>query len=531
MADILLPTWLKCAKVGFRYADSTGVSQPEFSGIIRTGSRGGDRLRAELEFTPTATSSTEAAQERRALMAFLARLQGRQNRAYLTNPARRIGGSFPTTELFTNNTFANGTTGWSTQNSTLSVHDRVMRLTVSKASGAGPAFYQSPTVSQYVPYILRGFLGQRSKTGVQAGTYTNGVSNYSLDAQGLISQVMFSISTSLGTTYPVVYDGPGNVTVTGDYIDCPYTSLARCALVDNGPNLLLQSDDFTTTWTNTRSTDAANSTTAPDGTSTADSIIEDATASSTHYVQQNVTVASTTNLDYAFTVCLKAGTRSFARVELLEGTGSHECYIDVNLTSGALGTATASGANWTNPRAFVVDLKNGWWKVTIIGRKASASTTVGALVLLATSLGGTSYSGDGASLIYAWRATLAQSGVPTRLVQTTTAATTGTAQTGNRIHLKGLPVSTNGLLLPGDEVEVITSYGSELKLVTASLNSDAAGLGYLQFNPPLRGAPADNAAVVIHEPMGRFVFTGDIVGWEHEPGIVTRASAEFEESA
>jgi hypothetical protein len=89
-----------------------------------------------------------------------------------------------------------------------------------------------------------------------------------------------------------------------------------------------------------------------------------------------------------------------------------------------------------------------------------------------------------------------------------------------------LPVSTNGLLMPDDEIQV----GNELKLVTAPLNSDAAGLGYLQFEPPLRGAPADNAPVILHEPMGRFLFTGELVGWDHEPGIITRASAEFEEA-
>jgi hypothetical protein len=117
------------------------------------------------------------------------------------------------------------------------------------------------------------------------------------------------------------------------------------------------------------------------------------------------------------------------------------------------------------------------------------------------------------------------------LVQTTTTATSGTAQTGNGLHIKGLPASTNGLLLPNDEFEIITALGSELKITQAALNSDAAGLGYLQFGPPIRGVLADNAPVIVHEPMGYFMFAGDAVGWDHDPAIITTASAEFEEAS
>ncbi len=66
--------------------------------------------------------------------------------------------------------------------------------------------------------------------------------------------------------------------------------------------------------------------------------------------------------------------------------------------------------------------------------------------------------------------------------------------------------------------------------MTARLNSDAAGLGYLQFEPPIRTSPADNAPVIIHAPMGRFLFTGDAVGWDNDPGFWSSATAEFEEA-
>lgn len=535
MTDILLPPWLKMASIGFRYMDSTGVSRPEFTGVMRTGSRGGDRLAASLEFTPQATTSADSAQERATLIAFLSSLRGKQNRAVMTNPARRLRGSFPASELVSNNTFANGTTGWAAGGgAVLTALDRVLRLT--RASSTDPFATQSPSgLTQYAPYIARVMVSGAAAGEDNVGVGLNvGDAATSFGAAGALRSAVLVSRQTTGTFY---LDQSSSGPIAGSYWEVSYASLARCALVDNGPNALLQSDDFTNAaWVNTRTTDAANSTAAPDGTTTADSIIEDASASSTHYIAQSVTVSSSVG-DFAFTVCLRAGTRSFARVSLQESSGNHTCDVDVNLSTGAIANTSASGANWTDPRSYVANLGGGWYAVTIIGRKASAGTTISAIIFLATALGTISYTGDGASLIYAWRGTLATYqaspflGVPTRLVQTTTTAATGTAQTGSGIHIKGLPTSTGGLLRPDDEVEIITSFGSEMKIVTATLNSDAAGLGYLQFAPPIRGVLADNAAVIVHEPFGRFIFSGDLIGWDHAPGIITSASAEFEEAA
>jgi hypothetical protein len=534
VTDFILPPWLKTASARFQYIDATGISRGEFGGPPKTGTRGGDRLHATLDFSPTATTAAEAAQERRILISLLARLQGRQHRIYITNPARRLAGSFPATELLTNNTFANGATGWFTDaNSTITAQDRMLRATVTQCDlTAIEMLYQVPTVVANVPHVLRALtLDGRGSSGVSIGPSLSlghtSVASYGT-TRGLKTATGVPSITN-ATQYPVVINSSSGY-VAGDYVDTPWCSLSRCALVDNGANLLLQSDDFTTTWVNTRTTDAANSTTAPDGTTTADSIIEDASASTTHIIAQGVTVAATVDLDYTFTVCLKAGTRTFASLVLTESTGSHTCQYDINLSNGAVNAAVANGANWANARGFIVNMGNGWYRATLVCRKVSAGTTVTPAIYMANSLGGISYTGDGASLFYAWRATFTQSAVATRLVSTTGASAPGIVQTGNGIHIKGLPASTNGLLLPLDEVEIITSFGSELKIVTVSLNSDAAGLGYLQFTPPIRGALADNAPVIVHEPFGYFMSSGEAIGWEHMPGIVTNASAEFEEA-
>lgn len=478
--------------------------------------------------------------ERRALIAFLAKLGGRQNRAYLSNPAKLLAGSFPAAELLSNNTFENGLTGWSgTAGTVRTVADRVLRGTREEVTGAAVHHVLQPSanvaVTQYAPLVLRTMLLQGRGAFTAGFSLGFGSAPGSFDylsgpsiapPVGLLSLTFVPYTTTVGCA---VRDSSSANVLPGDYTEIPWISLSRCALVDNGPNLLLQSDDFTTSWVNTRSTDAANVTAAPDGTTTADSIIEDATANNDHHIEQSVTVASSA-ADFCGATALKAGARTWARVQLIENNIGGSAHAFINLTTGAL-SSLGSDDNWLNVRAFSRDLGNGWYYVAVVARKTNSATGIRLRIKLATGDGVDSYTGNGSSNILAWRGTLAQSSVPIRLVQTTTSAQPATAQTGSALHTKGWLASTNGLLLPGDELGIITSYGSELKIATATLNSDAAGLGYLQFTPPIRGVLDDNAAIIVQQPMGRFVFTGEMVGWENEPGIITRAAAEFEETA
>jgi hypothetical protein len=102
----------------------------------------------------------------------------------------------------------------------------------------------------------------------------------------------------------------------------------------------------------------------------------------------------------------------------------------------------------------------------------------------------------------------------------------GAAQTGSTLAIDGLPLSTAGLLLPGDWFSV----GLELKRVTAPLNSDGSGNGTLQFSPPLRASPADNDPVIINQPFGRFILSSSENGWQSTPGIFAAYSLDLVEA-
>jgi len=93
----------------------------------------------------------------------------------------------------------------------------------------------------------------------------------------------------------------------------------------------------------------------------------------------------------------------------------------------------------------------------------------------------------------------------------------GGSQTGGNLIVDGLPTSTNGLARAGDWFEV----NGELKRLTADLNSDSSGNGYLIFEPTLRTSPADNAPVIFRSPMGRFLLAEESTSWGTRPGILS----------
>lgn len=102
----------------------------------------------------------------------------------------------------------------------------------------------------------------------------------------------------------------------------------------------------------------------------------------------------------------------------------------------------------------------------------------------------------------------------------------GASQTGSALIVDKLPASTNGLLLPGDQVQI----GDELKIVTVPLNSDSSGNGYLQFAPSLRHSPADNAPIIVYRPMGKFLLDKSENGWDSAPGIFSSAEVSLLEA-
>lgn len=508
----MIPPWVRISGGRYDFDSNTAAFPSIFTGAVSAVGRTGDKVR--VSFTSQNTAHSEDAPTRALLSAIRARLRGQANLIWYTDPGYSPRGSFPAAELLTNNTFASGTTGWTSQsNTTISVADRTLRAQRNSVTGNSFSIRQQVTTTQYAPYVLRFFV-QPGR-----GSYASGFTAYDFSASERIGSAAtsgFIVGSHVArstTVTPALLDETLSALLAGDYFHVPYASYARCALVDNGPNLLRRSDELgTSPWSATRASVTANATTAPDGTSTAESIVEDSTAGQTHFISHSsVTVASATG-DFSFSAALKAGSRTWCALWLQENTGSTAAVVYFNLSAGSVGVVN-TGTNWSNVRGFAASLGNDWYHCTLVARKTNAATSLSGLILIAESNNDGVFDGNGSGNIYAWRATLAQSSVPTRLVQTTTAAQAATAQTGPGYYTKGWPASTNGLLLMDDWVQI----GNQLNKVVAPVNSDAAGKAYLQLAYPQRTAPSDNDPVIIHQPFSRFIAMSNEGGYDFRP--------------
>jgi hypothetical protein len=186
-------------------------------------------------------------------------------------------------------------------------------------------------------------------------------------------------------------------------------------------NLLLRSQEFSNAyWIKTRSSIAANATTAPDGTNTAAKLVED-NSTNTHKLESTAfTSGLTSGINYAYSVFLKASERTWAVLEVtgLLGAG----YAWFNLANGTVGTTI----NLVS--ASVQALGNGWYRCTIVDLSTGTGDPATICnIFPATADNVVNYAGDNTSGIFIWGAQLEAASFPSSYVPTVAAASTRAA--------------------------------------------------------------------------------------------------------
>jgi hypothetical protein len=351
---------------------------------------------------------------------------------------------------------ANGGTGATTQTTAATSlignppNDGLQYTLASKKTSGTPSFYWVDSTG-YAPTLDLLFAADKSLTA-----YTGPTPSYSRASTGAYFNASGVLTTAAvnAPRFNHVYNGSSWV--------------SKGLLVEEQrTNVCTYSEDFTNgVWTKTRSSISSNATTAPNGTSTADKLIEGA-SSTTHVV------TFTTVTGGVFSVFAKASERSW--IALQQNSPGNYCYF--NLSSGTVGSASGSTGSITS-------VGNGWYRCSIAVTSASSMWDI----FVATGDNGASYTGDGTSGVFLWGAQVETGSFSTSYISTTTAAVTRSAdvcqitgtdfsgfwnQTEGTISVEYDTYVPNTNTTYNTRVVAVSDVGSDLNRIFVSPNASA----------------------------------------------------------
>jgi hypothetical protein len=225
------------------------------------------------------------------------------------------------------------------------------------------------------------------------------------------------------------------------------------------PNLFGFTEEFeNAAWVKGNSTVTANATVAPDGTTTADKLVEN-TATGAHQITLQTAFVSGTPYTWSFYV--KAAERSVVRVLFPLAAFTSNLTANFDLATGAWRT----GSPTPSPGLTLAsqDAGNGWYRISATAT-ATASLNQTILLLMVNTPSGTgNYTGDGTSGLFIWGAQLSNSASVDPYVYNPGAAPTTTAYYGPRFDYNPTTLAPLGLLIEEQRVNLAT-------------NSEAVGL-------------------------------------------------------
>ena len=243
---------------------------------------------------------------------------------------------------------------------------------------------------------------------------------------------------------------------------------------DSTENLLTYSEDFgNTAWTKYYTFANTDVTLAPDGTISADKLIEDTTdlsiATTGHRFIYQPGFSVIANTSYTFSVYIKGAERTTCRYLItgVGGTGRADVNLNTGITSNQVGDSV-----WTHPTTTSANIGGGWYRVSLTSIPNVGGAGVSVHIIAANTTGTYIYTGDGVSGLYLWGAQL-ESG-PT--VSKYTKVTSSSKSRGNTVtDISGTTTtisSNNVLFTPNNYGSFIFSNASN-SIINAGTYSKA----------------------------------------------------------
>jgi hypothetical protein len=416
-------------------------------------------------------------------------------------------------ELVTNGDFGSSAS-WSLS-AGAEISGGVLTLTTSSVADATAAQGIATTSGKRYAVTVRKISSTTANTGAQSSAViavANGGGVFDLGDRPPGNYTFYPVVgfTGLTSFQLVVYNNSPTTTVfdsfsvrelPGNHATQP-TATSR-PVVSARVNLLTKSEQFDdAAWTKSGATVTANAITAPNGTTTADKLVETATAGG-HQIQI-ANIATASGASHTYSIYAKQGERTFLLMQAFNGSAFVGAYF--NLATGTVGTVTGATAT-------IVADANGFYKCTLAFSAVTGGVNV--YVNVANSNGGVSYTGDGTSGIYIWGADLRASndGVGLPAYQRVNTATDYDS-TGFPVYLRADGVDD------GMVTNSINFTATDKMTVVAGVRklSDAAAAMFLELSATASGT---NGAFYISAPEGGATYgvrtrgTTSAVGYNH----------------